>query len=208
MQYHLGPVFEAVVNDLAITQDAVYFTDSYLPVLYRLPLSRNGRLPGSADAIEEIPLPPEFALDPFAPCCGGNGIVATPDGKTLIIGHSNLAMLYRVDLATYDVDAISVEPALTGFLDGIAMKGNRLYIMTPTVPNPIDTIQVVELSEDMLSGKLVNAITDPDLDDVASGAFFGNSLYVNNARYSQPPGPDSEYWITKLKLSSKVQDSD
>jgi len=191
---------------LAITEDAVYFTDSYLPVLYRLPLSKNGRLPGSASAIEEIPLPDAFALDPNDPCCAGNGIVATPDGKTLIIGHSNDAMLYRVDLDTYAVDAISVEPPLAGFLDGIAMKGRKLYIMTPTVPTPVDTIQVVELDKEMLSGTFVDIMTDPDLEDVASGAFFGNSLYVNNARYAEPPGPDTEYWVTKLKLSNKAQD--
>jgi hypothetical protein len=208
MEYQLGPVFESVVNDLAITQDAVYFTDSYLPVLYRLPLSKNGGLPGFANAIEKIPLPAVFALSPTDPCCAGNGIVATPDGKFLIIGHSNDAMLYRVDLATYAVDAISVEPPLTGFLDGIAMKGQNLYIMTPTVPNPIDTIQVVGLDQDMLSGKLVDIISDPDLEDVASGAFHGNSLYVNNARYAEPPGPDTEYWVTKLKLSPKAQGDD
>lgn len=198
-------------NDLTITKDAVYFTDSYRPVLYRLPLSRNGAIPLDAGAATEIPLPPEFTLDPDNdPCCGGNGIVSTPDGKTLIIGHSNLARLYRLDTASGDIAQIAVDGPLSGFLDGIAMHGNTLYIMTPyDFPGPpvsIDKIQVVELDKDYLSGTLVDEITDPEnLDGVASGAIFGNSLYVNNARYTTefPPSPDTPFWVTKLKIRPK-----
>jgi len=60
----------------------------------------------------------------------------------------------------------------------------------------------VKLDKDMLTGKLLGAITDADLDGVASGAFHGNSLYVNNARYllDFPPTADDEFWITKLKI--------
>jgi sugar lactone lactonase YvrE len=90
-----------VVNDLTITEDAVYFTDSFRPVLYRLPLSADGELPLDAGAATELPLPAEFAVGFMnEPCCGGNGIVSTPDGKTLIIGHSNLSALYRFDVAS------------------------------------------------------------------------------------------------------------
>lgn len=206
MEYQLGPPGLSIINDLAITRDAVYFTDSFRAVLYRLPLSANGALPGPA-AIEEITLPDEFAIDPAVFCCGGNGIVATPDGTALIIGHSNLSRLYRVDTASGDVEAVSVDPPVAGFLDGLAMKGHALYIMTPTDPAPIDAIQVVRLDQDLRSGSLVQSITDPDdLDDVASGAFFGAALYVNNARYSVFPGPDAEYWITKLKLPAYPRD--
>lgn len=71
-----------LVNDLTITNDAVYFTDSFRSVLYRLPLAKYGSIPEDAGAATEIPLPPEFLnTDPF--CCTGNGIVSTPDGKTL-----------------------------------------------------------------------------------------------------------------------------
>ncbi|MEE4145212.1 MAG: hypothetical protein V2I26_10475 [Halieaceae bacterium] len=209
MEYQLNTSGEfGVVNDLTITKDAVYFTDSFRPVLYRLPLSKNGRIPLDPGAATEIPLLPEFVLDPNTePCCGGNGIVSTPDGKTLIIGHSNLARLYRFDTASGDLDQIAVDGPLTGFLDGLAMHNRTVYIMTPyDFPGPsasIDGIQVVELAKDYLSGTLVETITDPDnLDGVASGAIFGNSLYVNNARYAVefPPAPDTPFWLTKLRI--------
>ena len=210
MEYQLNnsPEF-GVVNDLTITKDAVYFTDSFRPVLYRLPLSKNGGLPLNPGAATEIPLPDEFILDPENdPCCGGNGIVSTPNGKTLIIGHSNLAQLYRFDTTNGDLDPIAVDGPLTGFLDGIAMRGDTLYIMTPYdfpgPPDSIDRIQVVELDKGNLSGTLVDTITDPDnLDGVASGAIFGNSLYVNNARYTTFPEPNTPFWLTKLNIRPK-----
>lgn len=211
MEYQLNNSGEfGLVNDLTITKDAVYFTDSFRPVLYRLPLSRNGSIPFDPGAATEIPLPSEFInSDPF--CCTGNGIVSTPNGGTLIIGHSNLARLYRLDTASGDVDQITVGGPLTGFLDGLAMHGDTLYIMTPyDFPGPpvsIDRVQVVQLDKGHLSGTLVQTITDPDnLDGVASGAIFGDSLYVNNARYASvsfPTPTDAPFWITKLRIRPK-----
>ena len=208
MEYQLNTSAEfGLINDLTITNDAVYFTDSFRPVLYRLPLSKNGGLPLDPGAATEIPLPSEFTNDdPF--CCTGNGIVSTPNGKTLIIGHSNLARLYRLDTASGDVDQIAVDGPLSGFLDGIAMQGDTLYIMTPyDFPGPpvsVDRIQVVQLDKGYLSGTLVQTITDPEnLDGVASGAIFGSSLYVNNARYASVPFPapsDAPFWVTRLKI--------
>ncbi len=207
MEYQLNQTGEfGIVNDLTITRDAVYFTDSFRAVLYRLPLSQGGELPLDPGAATEIPLPPEFTNnDPF--CCTGNGIVSTPNGKTLIIGHSNLSRLYRLDTASGDIAQIAVDGPLTGFLDGIAMQGSTLYIMTPyDPPGPpvsIDRIQVVDLDKDYLSGTLVDTLTDPaNLDGVASGAVFGNSLYVNNARYVVPfpPAPETPFWVTRLKI--------
>jgi single-stranded DNA-specific DHH superfamily exonuclease len=58
------------------------------------------------------------------------------------------------------------------------------------------------LDKDRLAGTLVGVITDEDLDGVASGAIFSNALYVNNARYSTFPEPDTEYVLTRLKIKS------
>jgi hypothetical protein len=178
-EYQLGPMFESLVNDLAITNDAVYITDSFLPYIYRLPLAKNGGLPPNADGVTTIDLPDEFIMDWEGFCCGGNGIVATPNGKTLIIGHSLLSALYRVDTATGDVVEIEVNPPLTGFLDGLVMHGRTLYIMNPDW----ELVQVVKLDKEMLTGEFVGTIADPNMSGVASGALFGKSLYVNNAHY-------------------------
>jgi sugar lactone lactonase YvrE len=187
-----------VINDLAITKDAVYFTDFAQPFLYRLPLSRNGGLPG-AGAATTIPLTGEFG-DGVS-----NGIVATPDGKTLIINDSFRSKLFRVDPTTGIAKEIVIEPALDGFLDGMILQGKTLYIVTPYdfVPDPVDRIQVLQLSDDLLSAKRVQTITDGAFDGVASGAIFGNSLYVNNARYFDLPEPATAYWFTKVTIRPK-----
>jgi sugar lactone lactonase YvrE len=204
MEYQLGPDGEfALPNDLTITNDAVYFTDSYLPLIYGLPLANNGGIPDSSDDITEILLPDEFILDPENdPCCGANGIVSTPDGKILIVGHSNRTELYRVDPATSEVGEILLDPPLRGdtpdnsFIDGLVLHNRTLYVLNPHFDGTPDEIQVVKLDNDMRTGGLVGIITDPDLDGVASGALFGNSLYVNGARYFSDLV--SEKWITKL----------
>jgi len=203
MEYQLGPAGASIVNDLAITEDAVYFTDAKLPVIYRLPLGSDGALPPNADGVEQITLPTEFAIDDETFCCGANGIVATDDGQTLIVGHSNLSMIYRVDLSDASVVAITVDPPLSGFLDGIARMGQNLFILTPNDtggPLATDSVQVVKLDEALLSGELERLVTDADLQGIASGAILGTSLYVNNARYEIfPPQPETRYWVTELR---------
>lgn len=197
--YALAPPFSTVINDLAITREAVYFTDFTQPFLYRLPLSRNGRLPAGS-ASTPIPLSGDFVTDDAA-CCAGNGIVATPNGDTLIVGNSNNAQIYRVDPATGSTDRIDVDPPLEGFIDGIILHERTLYILTPFGDGfGPDWVQVVALDKEMLTGTRVAIITDPDLDGVASGALLGSSLYVNNARYTTFPQPDTAYWLTKLSI--------
>lgn len=203
--YQLAPQFQSVINDLAITQDAVYFTDFAQPFIYRLPLTKNGRIPDAQDAAVAIPLTGDF-VDEDENVYGAyaNGIVATPDGETLIVGNSGTSKIFRVDPTTGYADEIIVDPPLVGFLDGIIMRDGVLYIVTPdgTFACPAeDRIQVVVLDDDMLTGTQVGIITDPEnMEGVASGALHGDSLYVNNARYCDFPQPDTEYWITKLNI--------
>ncbi|RLQ22526.1 hypothetical protein DWB85_05925 [Seongchinamella sediminis] len=192
--------FGQVINDIAITRDAVYFTNFSAPFIHRLPLAANGQM------IEgEAPLP--IAMqgddngDPLASPLTANGIVATPNGDALIIGDSVTAQIYRVDPLTGHANRIVVEPPLQGFIDGIVMHEDTLYILSPgnpADPTDIDRIQVVELDRELLNGTLVGNIVDPDLDGVASGAMLGGSLYVNNARYRDFPLPTTEYSVTRL----------
>jgi hypothetical protein len=97
-----------------------------------------------------------------------------------------------------------VNPPLVGFIDGIVLREHKLYILTPFGDGSGgDWVQVVQLDKDLLTGTRVQIITDPDLDGVASGAFFGGALYVNNARYNVFPQPDTEYWLTRLEVGGK-----
>jgi hypothetical protein len=208
MKYQLATPYESAINDIAITQDAVYFTDFYQPFIYRLPLSKNGRIPDAVDAATAIPLTGDFGTGENLGGVFANGIVATPDGKTLIVGHSGTSKIFRVDPMSGHADEIIVDPPLAGlaeggFLDAIVLRDGVLFILTSDASDtypPVDRVQVVVLDDDLLGGSLVGSITDPDMDGIASGAFHGNSLYVNNARYWDYPGLPTEYWITKLDM--------
>ena len=196
MSYQLVPPGSTIINDLTITKDAVFFTDFFDAFIYRLPLSKNGGIPADENAATAMPLTGDFEVGDG--CCTANGIVATPNGKTLIVGHSGLAKIYRVDPMTGYADEIEVSPPLSGFLDGLVMHGRTLYIMNPDM----DAVQVVELDKEMLTGEFVGVINDPSMSGVASGALFGKSLYVNNAHYDAFDEEGNvlytERWITKL----------
>jgi sugar lactone lactonase YvrE len=205
MNYQLDDSGAGLINDLAITHDAVYFTDFWQPFIYRLPLSKNGRIPAGADAATAIPLTGDFEVGDNVFGAFANGIVATPDGKTLIIGNSGTSKIFRVDPATGHADEIIIDPPLQeGFLDGLVFRDGILYILTPYDPAPEDLIQVVLLGDDMLTGTLLGTITDEDMDGVASGALHGDSLYVNNARYNTLWAGEltleTPFWITKLSI--------
>ena len=205
MKYQLDDSGLSVINDLAITRSAVYFTDFGQPFIYSLPLSRNGRVPSDPNAATQIPLTGDFNSGDNLIGRFANGIVATPDGSALIVGNSGTSKIFKVDPATGHADEIVVDPPLLGlldgsFLDGIVMYEGVLFILSPGPTAEGDLVQVVALSDDLLSGTFVGTIADPDMDGVASGAMHGDSLYVNNARYNDFPGLPTEYWVTKLNI--------
>jgi hypothetical protein len=84
----------SLINDVVVTREAAYFTDSFRPALYRLPLGPGGRLPAPG-AAEEVPLAGEFLHVPGE--INANGIDATPNGDWLVVGNLVLGTLYRVD---------------------------------------------------------------------------------------------------------------
>lgn len=168
------------INDVVITQDAAYFTNSMQPVLYRVPLENNGRLPASPK-VEEIPLTGDYVFTPGA--FNANGIAATPNGDTLIIVNSVDGLLYNVDPDSGEATLIDLGEDTVPNGDGILLQGKTLYV----VQNRLNQIAVVELSSDLTTGEIVDTITDESFDIPTTIARFGNSLYAVNARFGSPP---------------------
>jgi streptogramin lyase len=50
--YLLAPSQPTFVNDVVLTRDAAWFTDSFRAVLYRVPFGPGGSLPGASDVAE------------------------------------------------------------------------------------------------------------------------------------------------------------
>lgn len=166
------------INDVVITKDAAYFTDSGRAVLYRVPLENNGELPQPPTGVE-IPLGGDYVS---LPGFNANGIAATPNGKTLIIVNSAAQALYSVDPDTGIATSIDLGGAVPNG-DGILLQGKTLYV----VQNRLNQIAVVELNSDLTEGTIVDTITHESFDIPTTIARFGSSLYAVNARFGSPP---------------------
>lgn len=186
-------VANGLVNDAALADDAIYFTDSYLPVVYRLPLDPESHLPDPA-ASETISLTGDFENLPDG--LNSNGIVASADGAKLIVAHSDLGKLYMVDAASGEATELALDSEVQPYHDGLALDGDTLYVVDSTVNQ--DNVYVVELDPEWKSGKVVRTITDPTMDALTTAAIYADVLYVVNARWDAERTPETEYWLTKL----------
>jgi len=178
------------INDVVVTKDAAYFTNSFQASLYRVPLANNGDLPDPL-AVEEIPLGGDYQFTPGA--FNANGIAATPNGKTLIIVNSTEGALYKVDPATGVATRIDLGTGEVTNGDGILLEGKTLYV----VQNQLNQIAVVELNSDFTAGTIVDTITSSLFRVPTTIAGFGNALYAVNARFGPPPPPD-EFEVVRV----------
>ena len=190
VQLTTGPAF---INDVVITKDAAYFTNSMQPVLYRVPLRNNGKLPGNL-RVEELPLTGDYVFTPDA--FNANGIAATPNGDTLIIVNSVDGLLYNVDPKTGEATLIDLGGDTVPNGDGILLQGRTLYV----VQNQLNQIAVVNLKADFTKGTIVDTITDSDFRVPTTIARFGDSLYAVNARFGTPPTPDTKYEVVRVPI--------
>lgn len=176
-----------LINDVVVTREAAYFTDSFRPALYRLPLGPGGRLP-APDAAEEVPLGGEFVQVPGE--VNANGIDATPNGDWLVVGNLVLGTLYRVDPWSGYASQIDLGGDLLPAADGILLEpgGDGAFTLY-VVQNVLNQIAVVRLEADLLSGAVVGTIVSPFFRVPATVAELGNRLYAVNARFDVAPPP-------------------
>ena len=179
-QLHTAPTF---INDVVITRDAAYFTDTQAPFLYKVDLGPAG---APAVAATSIPLPAAFRT---------NGIVATPNGEHLFVVSAS--QLYRIDRLTYTPVSVDLGGTTLPNADGLFLDGKTLYV----VQNQLNRVAVVHLSPDYLTGEVVRYITEPFASNAATRvpttiAEFGNALYAVTAGFAAP-SPDYVVRLSK-----------
>ena len=170
---------DTFVNDVVVTRQGAYFTDSRRNALYLVPrdLSRPRQI-----ALSGIPLQAGNNL---------NGIVATADGRTLIAVQTNAGRLWRIDPSTGRGTAIDLGGASVANGDGLLLRGRTLYV----VRNQNNRIAVVRLSADLSSGRLTRTIRSGAFDVPTTVARIGNRLYAVNARFGTTATSRTRYWI-------------
>jgi hypothetical protein len=178
------------LNDVAVTSDAVYVTDSFNPRLVVIPLPANGSLPG-VNAATPVPVGGEFVQTAGANL---NGIVAK--SGALVVAQSSTGKLFRIDPATGTAEEIDLGGVTLGSVDGLELQGRTLYAVRNT-----NQVTVVRLDSQLATGTVLGDITDPGLDVPTTATVSAGRLWAVNARFgAMPPPPDKEYWITQLPL--------
>ncbi|MEV5596742.1 superoxide dismutase [Streptomyces sp. NPDC052496] len=174
------------VNDVILTPEAAYFTDSFRAQLYVLPLGRHGELPGP-DGLRTLPLTGEWVQGPEF---SANGIERTPDGTALLVVNAYAGALFRVDQRTGNARKVthSGPPLVNG--DGLLLLDRDLYV----VQQAQNAVDVLRLNRPGTFGRAVARITDPRFRIPTTAAACGDRIYLPNARFDvDPPLPTTPY---------------
>jgi len=166
------------VNDVVVTRDAAYFTDSLNAFIYVVPLGPGGQL-SAEPSFMALPITGDFQQ---VAGFNVNGITATPNGESLIIVQTATGLIFNVDPSTGVTEMIDLGGELVTNGDGLWLDGQTLYV----VRNQLNRIAVVELANTLTTGEYIEDITSPSFDVPTTVAEFGNALYAVNARFGTP----------------------
>lgn len=176
---------DTFVNDVVVTGNAAWFTDSVNPVLYRVQLAATGR-PGPE--VETIRLTGDLR---YVPGFNVNGIDAA-SGR-LILVQSNTGKLFTSTYAGV-TDELTLGGGNVMNGDGILLSGRILYV----VQNQNNRIARVALNGPLTSGRVTGFITDKDFDVPTTVDDYGRRLYAVNARFGTT-GPTVRYDVVQVR---------
>jgi sugar lactone lactonase YvrE len=177
------------VNDVVLTPDAAYFTDSRKAVLYKVRIGHNGKPSSTFETLTVTGMPIDPAVN------NANGIARTPDGRALLVVQSTPGALWRIDPRTGAATKldIPVESLVNG--DGLLLDGRTLYV----VQNRLNRITVINLNKAGTAGTVVRTITDPGFDVPTTVASFGKRLYLPNARFGSADPDTAAYSVVAVR---------
>lgn len=166
--YTFGDPQTSYVNDVVVTPQGAWFTDSYHPQLFFVPV-----VAGRLGTPRTLPL--------SGPGAGGspgdffmNDIIATPSGDTLLVAATTPGKVYKIDPRT----GISSELAGVNApsVVSLVLEGDRLWAVQLD-----DRITRWCLGDGLSHGTAAGTITDPLFDQPVSAIKVGNQLAVVNS---------------------------
>jgi len=183
----------AFLNDLVVTERAVWVTDSRVDRLTRIALNRRGLPRGT---------PPTFVLltgewPAFNGSTAANGIRELPDGS-LVLNNSTAGGLWRVNPRTGVTREIEVRggPGLVGG-DGLVLRGRTLYNVRGSGPNQVSVLRLSRRDGRWVANWRV-ALFDETLDVPSTATFAAGSLWAVNARFGIASPDTASFWVTRL----------
>ncbi len=176
------PTLGTAINDVIIARGAAWFTDSFHPNLYRVPIGTDGSI--GAPSLLVVSGPAAHLSGDF----NMNGIAATPNGKTLIVAHSGDGTLYTVNPATGASAAIA--GADVPFVDGILFEAGRMW----AVQNSLNQVTELKLSSDLSRATVTGIITSDLFQVPTTVARHGSRLALVNAKFDTGFPPNAPSW--------------
>jgi hypothetical protein len=139
-----------------------------------------------------------------------NGIVASPDGRYLLLAQSNSGTLFRVDRETGDITAVDLGGVKVSG-DGLVVQGRTLYAVErapldppQTGPDNVDgRIVEIRLSGDWTSGTLLGYTRDETFDDPTTAAIARGRLLVVNSQFGERSAgvaPTTPFTVSSIPL--------
>ncbi|MFH9267244.1 SMP-30/gluconolactonase/LRE family protein [Streptomyces sp. NPDC017546] len=209
------------VNDIALAGDGTaYVTDSFKPQIYRVTRAPGGRwamrpwLDVEAAGVEWIHGQHNL-----------NGIVAV--GSRLLAVQSNTGRLWRIDPATREVVEVDLDGENLPGGDGLAWRDGRLYVSQGDLfegPGAQSRVAVVEMSEDLSRGRVVDGLAPPEgllhpsavaltsraVDGAADGAGAAGRVLVVNSQFNRwsagLPPQSLPFTVSSLPLPARPSD--
>lgn len=183
------PAPRTLLNDVAVTDEAAYVTDSFRPRLLRIPLT-------GAAALEVEPwLELEGTGIPHSGGFNLNGVAATADGRFLLTVHFGTGQLFRIDTRTKEVREVELGGARLATGDGLLLEDTTLYAVRETPA----AVVMLELSDDFTSGSVTRTLTDPSLRLPTTLAKHGDRLLVVNSQLDGR-SPELPFSVSVLPL--------
>jgi sugar lactone lactonase YvrE len=197
------------LNDLVINPKTgdVYITDSFVPILWRVPAEEvnNSPTPGELEPWLKLTGPPIEYEEGF----NLNGIDATEDGRYLVAVQSNTGELFRIDTESKEVDEIDLGGATLTNGDGLVLKGDTLYVVRNQ--GLITKVSLDSLDGESPSGQVEgNTLVPLPEDFPTTSALVRGRLLVVNSQFAEggpvpvplvpPEDPEPETPFTVLSM--------
>lgn len=182
---------DTFINDVTLTPQAAWFTDSRNAILYKVPIGADGSLAAQA-AVAPLALAGDFQL--VAGQTNANGIAATPDGVTLLIVQTTTGKLFTVEPATGLTKEILLGGETVANGDGILLQGQTLFV----VQNRSNQLAVVTLAPDFTTGTVTQRVANPAFDVPTTVAASDGNLYLVNARFGVADPDTASYTVVRI----------
>jgi sugar lactone lactonase YvrE len=186
--------------DVSPTGDA-FITDSFNPLLYRLPATAippGVGTPAPVPTTDPLEVAVDFTTTGFDLVQTGfnaNGIVASPDGRYLLLVQTNTGALYRVDTTTGETIQVDLGQGSLPGGDGMELDGQTLYVVRN------GQITLVTLADDYARGTVGASFADPSFTDPTTIARFDGCLLVVNSQFSALQGqPQLPFTVSSVPI--------